>query len=196
MFCSKCGKQINDDSIFCLYCGYEIGSPIRVNEDFTPGNAVNAAESGTAEKAAAAGPSADTAAKVPLPEGPQEEVFRFKDKDAVLAKVLAAVNAWLSDKSITIAKASAATAVNNSGRVREAVPSLLRVTYEYTDPGHIYQMDVIEGWAMLSFPKAKKRLKANRAEWDAAHPDAHIDAQVDLTAQNNGYLISTLVFYY
>jgi len=32
MFCSKCGKQIPDDSQFCAGCGYRIGSQVVVNE--------------------------------------------------------------------------------------------------------------------------------------------------------------------
>ena len=32
MFCSKCGKQIPDDSQFCAGCGYKIGSQVVINE--------------------------------------------------------------------------------------------------------------------------------------------------------------------
>jgi len=32
MFCSKCGKQIPDDSQFCAGCGYKIGSQVVGNE--------------------------------------------------------------------------------------------------------------------------------------------------------------------
>jgi len=32
MFCSKCGKQLPDDSQFCSGCGYKIGSQVIVNE--------------------------------------------------------------------------------------------------------------------------------------------------------------------
>jgi len=32
MFCSKCGKQIPDDSQFCAGCGYKIGSQVVRNE--------------------------------------------------------------------------------------------------------------------------------------------------------------------
>lgn len=29
MFCEKCGKQIEDDSLFCVYCGHENGRDIQ-----------------------------------------------------------------------------------------------------------------------------------------------------------------------
>lgn len=37
MFCSKCGKQINDDAVFCAYCGEKVGvvsNTDEANEDF------------------------------------------------------------------------------------------------------------------------------------------------------------------
>ena len=43
MFCSKCGKQLPDDSQFCSSCGYKIGTQVVVNE---PTQVVNQQTSG------------------------------------------------------------------------------------------------------------------------------------------------------
>ncbi len=28
MFCAKCGKEIDNDSTFCLFCGQKVGEPV------------------------------------------------------------------------------------------------------------------------------------------------------------------------
>lgn len=36
MFCSKCGKQIADGSVFCCFCGAQIGAPSQAAASTTP----------------------------------------------------------------------------------------------------------------------------------------------------------------
>ena len=42
MYCSKCGKEISDDSVFCQHCGCPIKSKIIKNSDDKPLAILNA----------------------------------------------------------------------------------------------------------------------------------------------------------
>ncbi len=41
MFCSKCGKELNDSDIFCSGCGKKVAEPLKANEDKTEESIVN-----------------------------------------------------------------------------------------------------------------------------------------------------------
>ena len=56
MFCSKCGKEINDEAVVCIYCGCatakyeehkkEIEQPIIINNNNSASSSASAAASG------------------------------------------------------------------------------------------------------------------------------------------------------
>ncbi len=143
MYCKKCGKEIENDSLFCAYCGCEQKS----SNDLGKQEIV----------------------KENLPKKYLTKEFDFgyfDDND----KAIREINRWLADSNINFIGINIDTKFNLLPIPETAMRQVAIVYEEIEETEYRYQIDA-ERYSSIFFENSHKKLKKQFAEWKADNPD-------------------------
>lgn len=146
MYCKKCGKEIENDSLFCVYCGCEqtVSKELKVQESVK-----------------------ESSSKKYLTK--EFDFGYFDDND----KAIREINRWLVDKSINLIKIHIDTKFNLLP-IPETAMRQVTVVYEETEEiEYRYQIGA-ESYTNIFFENSHKKVKKQFDKWKAENPNKRV----------------------